>query len=226
MKIFLSFCVFLSVCSSVAVSQHLNRIDTNKYRINLPDYWKPGNKIWQILSDKLPLVCEEIRDKELCGDDCNPRYTIEFEMSKPVVFEYRPVHILSAYSNNLNTRPTETWDIQTIYGFECSLLLRNETGQYIKRFIIVDMNETWRISNRVTLNSYASPPAILLYGRRIIPGRRGIIDPVVNPANQQILPATAQEGETPYAYILKNREKLAPAFRDMFDVIDQKICSW
>lgn len=226
MKQVLSFCVFVFFCLSNTASQDLTQLDTNKYKINLPDYWKPGNKIWQILSDKLPFVCEEIREKELCGDDCNPRYTIEFEMSMPVVFEYHPNHILSAYSNNQVARPTETWEIQTLYGFECSLLLRNEKGRYIKRFIIVDMNETWKISNRATLNSYAPPPPQVLYNRRATPNRLGVIDPLSNPSNQQILPATGQEGETPYAYILKNREKLAPSFRDMFAVIDQKISSW
>ncbi len=226
MKTVLCISGFLFFLQLNASSQNLASIDTNKYRINLPDFWKPGNKIWEILSDKLPIVCEEIRDKELCGDDCNPRYTIEFEMSMPVVIDYQANHILSSYANNQTSRPTETWDIQTIYAFESSLLLTNEKGEYIKRFIIVDVNESWRISSRITLNSYAPPPPLVLYNRRPAPSRFGIVDPLSNFSNQQLIPITGQEGETPFAYIAKNKKKLAPTFRDMFIVIDQKIGSW
>lgn len=224
MRCLLAFCIILVSCFQTE-AQRLGLPDSNKYRINLPDYWKPGNKIWQILTDKLPLVCEELKDKDICGDDCTPFYTIEFIMSDPVIFSHFPIHISSTYTNNQHSKPTETWEIQTSYGFECSLLLRNEKGIYTKRFIIVDTNEVWKISNRVVLNSYAPAPQQNIFYRRTS-NRSGIIDPLANPSNLQVTPATGQQGETPFAYINRNKEKLVPSWRDMFAVVDLKINSW
>lgn len=219
------FCIFFSIFFLPEIgAQRIISLDTNKYRINLPGYWKPGNRVWKILTDKLPLVCREIREKELCGDDCNPGYTIGFEMSDPVIFEYFPNHISSTFTNNPFGKPSETWEIQTLYGFECSLLLRNEKGALISRFILVDTNEVWKISNRVSLVSYSPPPATTNLIRRSRTSRYGIIDP--NPPVQTIIPETGQEGETPYSYISRNREKLTPTYRDMFAVVDRKINSW
>lgn len=221
----LLFCFFLSVCClAETTGQRLLNVDTNKYRIDLPDYWKPGNRVWKILTDKLPLVCNEIKDKELCGDHCNPLYTLEFEMSGPVIFDYFTNHISSIYTNNQFVKPSEIWEIQTLYGFECSLLLRNDKGVLLTRFILVDTNEIWRIGNRVTLASYSPPPIPANYGRRIRSNREGMVDPYA--ASQPSMPAFGQEGETPYAYINKNREKLTPTYRDMIAVVDRKINSW
>ena len=204
-------------------AQHLASVDSNKYRINLPDYWKPGQRIWRILSDKLPVVCEEIRDKELCGDDCNPWLRIEFEMSDPFILDYLPNHISSNYANNQLSRPSELWDIQTTYVFEASLLLMDNNGRIITRFILVDTNEIWRQSNRITLASYAPAPPSVSYIRRTTPNRSGIIP---DPGNQQMIPVTGQEGMTPFSYINKNRDKLAPTLKDLLGVIDTKIASW
>jgi hypothetical protein len=218
------FCFFLSVCClTETTGQRLLNVDTNKYRIDLPEYWKPGNRVWKILTDKLPLVCNEIKDKELCGDHCNPLYTLEFEMSDPVIFDYLPNHISSTYTNNQFVKPSDTWEIQTLYGFECSLLLRNEKGILITRFILVDTNEVWRIANRVILASY-SPPPIPPNARRVRYNRNSVLD--AEPSYLPIIPQAAQEGETPYSYINKNREKLTPSYRDMIAVVDRKINSW
>src|SRR6185436_3318183 len=162
---------------------------------------------WKILTDKLPLVCNEIRDKELCGDHCNPFYTVEFEMSGPVIFDYLPNHISSTYTNNQFVKPSETWEIQTLYGFECSLLLRNEKGVLITRFILVDTNEVWRIAKRVILASYAPPPVPVNNARKRMSNRNAVD---AEPAYLPIIPQAAQEGETPYSYINRNREKLTP----------------
>lgn len=222
----LILCFALSVCCLTEIAgQHLFAVDSNKYRVNLPDYWKSGNRVWKILTDKMPLICEELKDKELCGDDCNPRYTIEFEMSEPVIFDYFPNHISSSYVNNRFVKPSEIWEIQTFYGFECSLLLRNEKGVLITRFILVDTNEVWKIANRVTLASFAPPPSPAIYSRRTSSNRTGVPD-LNNIVNMPDIPATGQAGETPYAYINNNREKLVPAYRGLFAVVDMKINSW
>ena len=58
MKRVILWFTFIVFGLSETVCQHLSATDSGKYRINLPDYWKHGNKIWRILTDKLPLVCE------------------------------------------------------------------------------------------------------------------------------------------------------------------------
>jgi hypothetical protein len=224
MKKLVFYCA-ISVCVLAdATGQRILTVDTNKYRIDLPEYWKPGNPVWRKLTDKLPLVCNEIKDKELCGDDCKPKFIIEFEMSEPFIFDYFPNHISSSYTNNQFGKPSETWEIQTLYGFECSLLLRDEKGALITRFILVDTNEVWKVSNRVTLASYSPPPVTANLIRRIRTSRYGNVDP--SPPIQPMIPEIGQEGETPYAYINRNREKLIPTYRDMFAVVDFKINSW
>src|SRR5215212_321346 len=78
--------IYLLGLSFISEAQTLASIDTGKYKIVLPDYWKRGNKIWQILNDKLPLVCPELKDKDLCGDNCNPAYYIGMEVSNVRVY--------------------------------------------------------------------------------------------------------------------------------------------
>src|SRR5689334_13486005 len=63
-------------------------LSKNKYRINLPDYWGYGNKVWQILTEKLPLVSEELKGKDICGDNCRPKYTVDFYITEPEVIGY------------------------------------------------------------------------------------------------------------------------------------------
>ncbi len=224
MKKTVYFLVVFLLLGQLAPGQHLASVDSMKYRINLPDYWRPGNKIWRILSDKLPAVCDELKDKELCGDDCNAWLSVEFEMSAPLIYDYLPAHLYANYANDQRSKPSDLWDIQTIYGFECSMYLMDQTGTVITRFIIVDTNEVWRISNKIKLASFSPAPLPATYIRRT-PSRvnNGMIpEPVI----QQVTPGNGQEGETPFAYINRNKEKLAPTLRDMFLVIDRKINSW
>lgn len=218
-------CLFLLAFSLRGIQgQGLRPPDSTKYRINLPPYWQPGNKIWQILVDKLPLVCEELKDKDLCGDNCNPRYFIEFEMSAPLIFSYTSNHISSDYTNTQYRKPSDNWDIITWYGFDCYLLLLDEKNNLLTKFVLVDRTEMWSITHRITLPSYSPPPAQLLFVRRNWAGRNGTTTD--NNANQAILPVVGQEGQTPYSYINVNKEKLSPGNNDLFLVIDRKIKSW
>ncbi len=224
MKYILTWILLFVFSQIVADGQRIQTVDTGKYRINLPDYWRPGNKVWKILTDKLPLICEELKDKELCGDDCNPYYRIELEMSDPFVIDYFPNHVASVYTHNEFRKPSDTWDIQTRYAFESSLLLRNEKGILLTRLILVDTNETWLLSHRITLASYSPPPIPATYYRRVRTSRYSGLDP--NIPVQPPIPDLGQEGETPYSYINRNREKLMPSYRDLFVIIDRKINSW
>jgi len=225
MKKLAGYLVFLLLIQGELFAQQKLAIDSTKYRIHLPDYWGSGNKIWRILTDKLPTVCEELKDKELCGDDCIPWLHIEFVISDFSVIDYLPSLVSATYSYE-RSKPSENWDIHTMYSFGCSLLLMDNNDKIITRFIIVDTAETWRVINRVRLASYAPTASPATY-RRYTATRVGVVtDPTtfVN-TTQQFVPS-AQEGETPYAYINNNKEKLAPVMRDLFRVVDQKINSW
>ncbi|MEO7923779.1 MAG: hypothetical protein ABIR30_08870 [Chitinophagaceae bacterium] len=211
-----------------AWGQRLSSLDTNKYRINLPDYWKPGNKVWQILVDKLPHVCDELKDKELCGDNCNPRYFIEFEMSPPAVFSHSYNHISADYTNTVYKKPTDSWDFNTHYSFECYLLLFDEKDKLLTKFIVVDSMEEWTVTHRVTLAAYAPPPTQMLPVRRNWASRNAssISSTDYALSNQANFPAVGQEGQTPFSYINANSDRLWPTNKDLFLVVDRKFNSW
>lgn len=206
MKNFILSYIFLLFISTSSFGQRLSDIDTGKYSVNLPGYWKPGNKVWQILTDKLPAVCEELKDKELCGDNCMPKYTIEFEMSEPVVHDYYTNHISSG-------TVSQSWQFVTLYSFSASLLLFNEKDKLLTRFILVDTNEIWTVKHRAELASYlpSTPQKIYIQGSQ---------------AYSPITPVSGRAGQSPFAYINSNKEGLSPTQRDMFSVVDEKIRSW
>jgi len=225
MKNAFCFLIFLIALVPGIKGQRLLQTDTTKYRINLPSYWGHGNKIWQLLTNKLPIVCEELKDKELCGDDCNPGYSIEFEMSAPVIYDYTYNHISADYTNNQYKKPTDTWDIVTNYGFECSLLLLDDKNKIITRLIVVDTDEVWTISNRVKLASYSSAPVPMSNIRRTAYSR-SLPSDNYNPNFQVLTGTVGQEGQTPYSYINANKDKLWPSNKDLFFIVDIKINSW
>lgn len=204
-------CYFFLFFISIAVSgQSLSAVDSIKYSIHLPDYWKPGNKIWQVLSDKLPQVCEELKGKQLCGDNCNPAYSIEFEMSEPVINNY--------YSNHISSGTTsQTWEFVTMYRFTSSLLLVNEKNELLTRFILVDTNEVWRVTHKAVLASYTPTPPQRIYM---------LNNPSLNTSDPELRHRFGTAGQSPYAYINNHKNKLSPTQRDMLGIIDEKIRSW
>jgi hypothetical protein len=200
----LFFFMALFYCFTTGAQPKGSVVDTSKFSIHLPDYWKPGNKVWRILNDKLPTVSEELKNKDLCGDNCKPKYSIEFEMSEPIIVDY--------FTNQISTgNNIGTWEFVTIYAFSCSLLMFDEQDKLVTRFIIVDKNETWSKLSKATLRSYTpgTPQRIYAQNNRPVAESR-----------------MAVQGESPYSYIRSNREKLSPTQRDMLNVIDSKIRAW
>lgn len=212
-----SFLSFLLLHSAPFYSQSLNTIDTGKYRINLPAHFKPGNKAWRILDEKLPLVCEELKNKELCGDDCKPAYTIDFTMSDPLVLDYYPLRISGT-----------NYDIITLYTFESSLFLKNSAGEIVTRIILVDTNDVFKITNKASIAEFLVPPP----PNKVSLQKNASGQPEVvvtanlnNPPTTSVFRSDGSYGgiETPYSYINKNKEKLAPKEKDQLAVIDQRI---
>ena len=213
----LYFLSFLLLHSVPFYSQSLSTIDTGKYRINLPAHFKPGNKAWRILDEKLPLVCEELKNKELCGDNCNPAYTIDFTMSAPVVLDY--------YAQRISGT---NYDIITLYTFECFLLLKNNSGEIITRIVLVDTNDVFKITNKASIAEFLVPPP----PNKISLQKNASGQPEVvvaanlnNPPTTSVFRSDGSYGgiETPYSYINKNKEKLAPREKDQLAVIGQRI---
>ncbi len=207
---FIISCLLISVLiPEHSFCQTLSAIDTNKYSIHLPDYWKPGNKVWQILNDKLPLVCDELKDKELCGDNCNPKYSIEFEMSEPVILGSYPSHILTANGK-------ESWNIKTTYGFSASLLLLNENNELLIKFILVDFNELWTKTRRIEVQS--STPAQPIQPIKVIALNSVNLSqvPQINPGNN---------GYSQYRSNNMNNYSSPPTRIDMLGIVDEKIKS-
>lgn len=219
----LLYCGLLIASALLGKAQHLSNTDTGKYRINLPAYWGKGNKVWQILTDKLPLVCEELKDKELCGDDCHPKYSIEFQLSEPVVQDYYPIHVISDNTVSANKQATETWDIETRYSFECSLLLFDDKDKLLTRLILVDTNEVFRVIHRVNLLSFTAAPPTRYAVRR--PTRTETVFVNLDTYNSPNIttPTSGQTGQTPNSYINENPEKLAPGRKDLLAVVDAKL---
>ena len=204
----LFFCFLLlgSLLSSAQTSS-FPKGDTNKYRINLPSYWKPGNKVWRILDDKLPTVCTELTNKDLCGDDCMAMYTVDFSMSEPMVID----HYSQRISGNVH-------EIVTVYTFECSLLLRDRAGKLHTRIILADTNEVFNLKNRVTLKDYLPAAPDKLYLRKISSSEAVLV--IGNGLPGYSNPGTP--GTTSYDYINANKEKLRPQERDLYREIDKK----
>lgn len=219
MKQFILYGFLLSCFYLPSYGQTLASLDTNKYRINLPSFWKPGNKTWKILSDKLPVICEEIREKDLCGDHCNPKYTLELEILEPIVIDY------DYYCTNAAaTGPVRDWVFFAYYNFQSSFLLLNENREIITRFIIVDTTETWalRKQERIYLPGEVTyrpgRPNLAVNTTALIRGQ----------AQSTVLIPYIRYRDTfdPLAYIRDHRQFLSPSDLDLFTIIDKKIRAW
>ncbi len=164
---------FVALTLSAGAQNKKLPLNENKYRIDLPDYWGHRNKVWQILTEKLPLVCDELKNKQICGDNCRPKYTVGFYITEPEVVGYTrykkpqpistntralvnkmpgvslntppynrnfPIEYYNAAPNNVSN---EKWETAGEYIFQCFLLLKDDTGHIITKFILVDTNEVW-----------------------------------------------------------------------------------
>lgn len=214
--LFLTATLLLLIFIGAAQNKKLP-LNENKYRINLPDYWEKGNKIWEILTDKLPLVCEELKDKDLCGDNCNPKYIIEFYMTDPELIGYNrykkqqsnstntrvlltkfpnlslvpnsntPPRDPYLYDQNPKTEHPEEWQMFGEYVFQCFLLLRDDSKKLLTRIILVDTNEVW-------ISEYKHKASESQFS-----------------------------SDNPDVFFEKNKDKFVPSKLDLFAIVDQKI---
>jgi hypothetical protein len=207
MKIKLLFLVPALAFSLLAAAQkNASRVNNDKYRINLPAYWGKGHKVWKVLIDKLPLVCEELVDKDICGDDCHPKYTVDFYLTEPTVVDFTTKRLITPpdpdtrslllKSQNFqssgntyypsNTSMVDSWQAITDYTFQCYLLLRNEEGKILTKMILVDTNEIWERPHPEIIKTNTPPDA---------------------------------------NYMQNNKEKFNPVIFDLLAIVEKKILS-
>lgn len=190
-----------------------SKTDDTKYRINLPDYWGKGHKVWATLIEKLPAICEELKGKDICGDNCDPAWSVDFYITEAVIFDYTVVKKFPVMSTNtqLNAMQEQTrmknaidfqrfnmqsisntndnvWKITTNYGFQCFLLLRDDTGKIITKLVLTDTNEVWSKEHVVNMSSNGNFSSI-----------------------------------SPQSYIENSGNKLAPLPKELMEIAEQKI---
>jgi hypothetical protein len=222
----LPFFIFILGASLSIQAQDLSKIDTGKYRIDLPAYWKPGNSIWHILNDKLPVVCDELKDKQLCGDDCNPKYIVAFEMTRPIIYDHYLGKVKSPDSS-------ESWKsfAGRNYNFQASLLLLDNNGVLLTKFIIVDTNEVWMLYNKnagqlkpktITQDiSQPIPPSVAT------PALAQAYAVSMNGDNRRDpLPIYNKRSYTIYEPSEGSDNNEVPTLTDLFAIFDKKIRSW
>jgi hypothetical protein len=211
MKYSLLILLFISTTISALAQKTVRQPDTTKYRINLPDYWKPGNKVWSILIDKLPEVCDELKNKDLCGDHCNAMYTVDFQMSEPLILE--------RYAQRISG---SAYEFITLYTFESSLLLKNRKDSLLTRIVLADTNEVFSVKQKGIYDEHIAPPPPQRFSLVKVSTAQAVL---VNSVNG-IAPVTTGKGgsaESLEEYIYRNREKFSPAQKDMLEVIDRKL---
>jgi hypothetical protein len=175
------------------------------------------------LNDKLPLVCEELKDKQLCGDDCNPKYIVAFEMTRPVIND-------SYFAKVKTPGERESWKSLPgrNYNFQASLLLQDNNGIVLTRFIIVDTNEVWML---YTKNAGKLQAKII---------SQDIAQPATASASSSSQPFAFNSGDnrrdplpiySQRDYIIYEPAddadiKEVPTLTDLFIIFDRKIKAW
>jgi hypothetical protein len=51
------------------------------------------------------------------------------------------------------TTNSRNWKITTNYGFQCFLLLRDDTGKTITKLVLTDTNEVWSKEHTININN-------------------------------------------------------------------------
>lgn len=171
-RIFFSFLFFL-IALPLFSQRTLQEVDENKYRISLPDHWSTHSKAFQVLTDVLPGLCPELKQKDICGDDCNPAWRVEFYLTEPELLYYeinskpsptintntqvsfvrKDMYIsrgspqMKEIGNNLTDRQLNNMtgkEIVSYFNFQCFLLLLDREQRIVTRLILVDTNEVWK----------------------------------------------------------------------------------
>jgi hypothetical protein len=213
-------CVFLLLGTGLTISaQKSLPVDSNRYSIELPAYWKTGNKVWRILNDKLPLICPEVKNKDLCGEQCNPalKFTLHTSPVSVIDYNYHPSSVVSTS----NTQG-DNYEFVTHYKFKSWLELRNAKGELLVQLILVDENEDWTCSHMAIMPSSIQQASSM---PKLVRQRSGNTTVLVfddRALNSGTIATPVSDQTNPDSYIQKHRKDLMPTERAIFDIIDGK----
>ncbi len=215
------FLLLVISCISLTTTaqQTSEKIDTNKYRINLPDYWEKGNKVWKVLNDRLPAICEELINKDLCGDDCNPKYSIELYITEPYIQEFR-------YSKVFPKPKTRTV-YQSYTPFHTGTFGPGDPRANFPNFLApAETNRTdnadnsWQFITSYSFDCYL----LLVENKEKVLTRIVLVD--TNEVWERFIPedyAKTRNIKNPDTFIDEHKELLVPRLHELFAIIDKKI---
>lgn len=218
MKNNLFLLLMISFVSLTARAQQTSeKIDTNKYRINLSKYWSNGHKVWKILSDRLPEICPELSDKDLCGDDCKTRYSVELYITEPVIEDYRFTNFGTSVTSG--TRPGSFDPVVDPTGKMVSLPMAT----------LINLTQTGNKDVKMTLSSYYSFESYLL----LVENNEKIITKMVLVDSTELWTKrknfdnrySNRLGSSKEQIIEKSKDELAPNEKDLLTIIENKILS-
>jgi hypothetical protein len=146
---------------SGAVDAQKKQLDTSRYKVALGSFWKTGDKVWRILTDVLPRICPQLSEKQMCVDPCDAAYSVVLNITRPSV-------INRSYSVAMSSLRSDDYIIRTYYQFTSSLFLIDANGSVLVNMVLVDTNEVFFTSEKVTIEQPTMQPGARFNGR---PGR-------------------------------------------------------
>jgi hypothetical protein len=156
--------ILLYIIGVNAFSQ-INFVDTNKYKVMLPSFWKKDKGLLKLFDTTLYKTWYELQNKRICTKSCDPFFLVILVISKPeyldpyVSFNERPeIDQVSDYKGTGNNAHF----IIIPYKFSAKLVLKNQEGKILSEKIIVDTTEVFKKFQyeRVTSKSTKYPVSI------------------------------------------------------------------
>ncbi len=178
--------------SLTGFSQQLAIRFSDRYKLDLPRTWmKP--KIIKAVTEVLPLVLEELKDKDFCTD-CKGTYTVQLLVDSPYIKSRN--NISNGYSSNNVLHYT----MEIIYQFRSTLGLFDTSGNLLTELVLVAPEEEHAKRSAIQMNQ-------MTYSRQMITDREGRVTQIMVPIYHSA-PVT---------------NKLYPSLEDLTAITEQRL---
>lgn len=222
MKITTFFFFTLFVC----IGGFSQTVSPNKYRIDLPQNLNFSKGFTTRLIDILPILSSKLKNKDVCGDDCNSLYHVSIEISqfKNLGQDYQLASTsLSQFANS----SYETYAVYSHFSFESSLII-DSAGVIVERIQVVDTSEQWsaNFSEKIRIADKDNPHVnnIKIKQNATLP-----VDINTSIYNNNLSATALQNNSTaetsPISYLYNNRIRYTVESKHLIDVIEKKINS-